>query len=149
MDMFYIYVISGFNITNSESRWNIKFVFFFKIYKPTLFIFGPPILRIHPLYWQTFWPNPFYKCEISLTHPFLKVWLHTSLFLKCPVSKYLSHDVDVTSYLDRGDLGKYCYSKLDPILQFLTIITLTKANGHIAHIATNFHMTPVCLASLM
>ena len=79
MDMFYMYVIPGFSITNeSQSNFvvqNIKFVF--------QNLETHPFLQIHPFYWQNFWPNPFYKFEISFTPPFLKGGFHT-------VTKYTS-----------------------------------------------------------
>ena len=81
MDMFYMYVIPGFSITNeSQSNFvvrNIKFVF--QNLETHPFYFWSTLFTDPPFYWQNFWPNPFYKFEISFTPPFLKGGFHTVL----------------------------------------------------------------------
>ena len=54
--------------------------------------------------------------------------------------------MSLTTYLNGEELKRY--TKLDSMLQFFTIITPTKAIGHIAHIAVNF-MTPGCFVNLL
>ena len=45
--------------------------------------------------------------------------------------------MNLTTFSDGDNLGKYFYSKLDSIMQIFIIITPTKAIGHIVHIGMN------------
>ena len=55
-----LYQVSTLQITNlNQILWYRILSLFFKIYKPTILIFDPPLLRLHPFHLQTFWHNPF------------------------------------------------------------------------------------------